>query len=151
MYKIEVKDYLYALNQIMNFDHGLNLHMRGIASRSGCTALLKLVAIPVDDFDGGKGSAASASGSDDSDQSNAVPISLSQLQNNYANDPESVVEGTPTKLFEEQEGQSDDSELHTPASDPSVSAVFQSAKRSEILVGDRGQILMELSGNKRDD
>ena len=57
--------------------------------------------MPVDEFDGENGS---GSDSDDPDQSRSVPKILSQRQDDYAPDPESVVEGTPLKKFDKQEG-----------------------------------------------
>ena len=52
---------------------------------------------------------------DDPHQSSAVPNSLLQLQCAYASDSESVVPATPEKQFEEEDGQSDGSDFHTPA------------------------------------
>ena len=52
---------------------------------------------------------------DDPHQSSAVPNSLLQLQGNYASDSDSVVPATPEKEFNEQDGQSDCSDLHSPA------------------------------------
>ena len=77
--------------------------------------------MPVNKFDGENGS---GSGSDDPDQSSAMPKSLSQREDGNATDPESVVEGTPQKKIDEQEGQSDDSSMHTPA---------QPSKRQRLL------------------
>ena len=48
-------------------------------------------------------------------QSSAVPNSLSQLHDAYATDADSVVACTPEKEFEERDGLSDCSDLHTPA------------------------------------
>jgi hypothetical protein len=44
-----------------------------------------------------------------------VPNSLLQLQGDYASDSDSVVPATPEKEFNEQDGQSDGSDFHTPA------------------------------------
>jgi hypothetical protein len=52
---------------------------------------------------------------DDPHQSSAVPNSLLQLQGDYASDSDSVVPATPEKEFNEQDGQSDGSDFHTPA------------------------------------
>jgi hypothetical protein len=52
---------------------------------------------------------------DDPRQSDSVPNTLSQLQNDYANYSDSVVSCTPEKKFEEHDGLSDDSDLLTPA------------------------------------
>ncbi len=77
-----------------------------------------------------------SSGSDDPDQSSAVPNSLSLLDDAYAIDRDSLVDGNPQKQFDEQDGQSDGSAVysfHTPAQRghlPSVSPV----KNSENLV-----------------
>ncbi len=46
---------------------------------------------------------------------NAVPNSVLQLQGAYASDSDSVVPATPEKQFNEQDGQSDGSDFHTPA------------------------------------
>jgi hypothetical protein len=43
-----------------------------------------------------------------------VPNSLLQLQGDYASDSDSVVPATPEKEFNEQDGQSDCCDLHTP-------------------------------------
>ena len=56
--------------------------------------------MPVDEFDGENGS---GSDSDDPDQSSSVPKILSQRQDDYAPDQESVVEGTPLKKIDKQE------------------------------------------------
>ena len=77
--------------------------------------------MPFDESDGENGS---GSGSDDPDQSSAMPKSLSQRQDGNATDPDSVVEGTQRKKFDEQEGQSNDSSMHTPA---------QPSKRQRLL------------------
>jgi hypothetical protein len=66
---------------------------------------------------------------DDPHRSSAVPNSSLQLQGDYASDSESVVPATPEKQFEEEDGQSDGSDFHTPAQPskrrrlPSVSPV----------------------------
>jgi hypothetical protein len=52
---------------------------------------------------------------DDPHRSSAVPNSLSQLQHAYAPGSASAVPATPEKEFDEQDGQSDCSDLHTPA------------------------------------
>jgi hypothetical protein len=44
-----------------------------------------------------------------------VPNSLLQLQHAYASGSDSAVPATPEKEFDEQDGQSDCSDLHTPA------------------------------------
>ena len=58
-----------------------------------------------------------SSGSDDPNQSSAVPNSLFKLQINYAyaTDPDSAFDGTPQKKFDEEDRQSNESEFHTPA------------------------------------
>ena len=56
-----------------------------------------------------------SSGSDDPDQSSAAPNSLLQIDDAYATDPDSAFDGTPQKKIDEEDGQSDDSEFHTPA------------------------------------
>ena len=53
--------------------------------------------------------------SDDPHQSSAVPNSLLQLQGDYASGSDDLVPGTPEKEFEEDDGQSDSSDFHTPA------------------------------------
>ena len=53
--------------------------------------------------------------SDDPHQSSTVPNSLLQLQGDYASGSDSVVPATPEKSYEEQDGQSEGSEYHTPA------------------------------------
>lgn len=66
---------------------------------------------------------------DDPHQSSAVPNSLLQLQGDYASGSDDLVPGTPEKEFEEDDGQSDSSDFHTPAQQskrrrlPSVSPV----------------------------
>ena len=73
---------------------------------------------------------------DDPDQSRAVPNSLLQLQGDYASGSDSVIACTPEKQFDEQDGQSDCSDFHTPAQPskrrrlPSVSPV----KRRQVTV-----------------
>jgi hypothetical protein len=52
---------------------------------------------------------------DDPHRSSAVPNSLQQLQGDYASGSDSVVPSTPEKQFEEEDGQSDGSDFHTPA------------------------------------
>ena len=52
---------------------------------------------------------------DDPHQSSTVHNPLLQLQCAYASDSESVVPATPEKQFEEEDGQSDGSDFHTPA------------------------------------
>ncbi len=52
---------------------------------------------------------------DDPHRSSAVPNSLLQLQHDYASGSDSVVPATPEKEFDEQDWQSDCSDLHTPA------------------------------------
>ena len=65
----------------------------------------------------------------DPHQSSAVPNSLLQLQDDYALGSDSVIACTPEKAFDEQDGQSDCSDFHTPAQTskrqllPSVSPV----------------------------
>ena len=67
--------------------------------------------------------------SDDPHQSSAVPNSLLQLQGDYASGSDDLVPCTPEKEFEEDDGQSDSSDFHTPAQQskprrlPSVSPV----------------------------
>ena len=66
---------------------------------------------------------------DDPHQSSAVHNSLMQLQDVYASDSDDAVPCTPEKQFEEEDGQSDRSDFHTPAQQskrrclPSVSPV----------------------------
>ena len=73
---------------------------------------------------------------DDPDQSSTVPNSLFQLQDDYATGSDSVVPATPEKQFDEEEGQSDCSDLHTPAQQskprrlPSLSPV----KKKKVVV-----------------
>ena len=75
---------------------------------------------------------------DDPDQSGAVPNSLLQLQGDYASGSDSVIACTPEKQFDEQDGQSDCSDFHTPAQPskrrrlPSVSPV----KRRQVTVSE---------------
>jgi hypothetical protein len=52
---------------------------------------------------------------DDPHWYSAVPNSLLQLQHAYASGSDSVVPATHEKEFDEQDGQSDCSDLHTPA------------------------------------
>ena len=52
---------------------------------------------------------------DDPHQSSAVPNSLLQLQGDYASGSDDLVPGAPEKEFEEDDGQSDSSDFHTPA------------------------------------
>ena len=52
---------------------------------------------------------------DDPHQSSAVPNALLQLQGDYASGSDDLVPCTPEKQFEEDDGQSDGSEFHTPA------------------------------------
>ena len=52
---------------------------------------------------------------DDPHQSSAGPNSLQQLQGDYASASDDVVPRTPEKQFEEEDGQSDGSDFHTPA------------------------------------
>ncbi len=79
-----------------------------------------------------------SSGSDESDWSSAFPNSLSQLDDNYATDPDSAVDGTPQKTIDEEDGQSNESEFHTPTQLskrrrlPSVSP----PKRREVVVAE---------------
>jgi hypothetical protein len=67
-----------------------------------------------------------------------VPNSLSQLHDDYATDADSVVACTPEKKIDEQDGLSDDSDLHTPAQQskrrrlPSLSPV----KKKKVFVPD---------------
>jgi hypothetical protein len=56
-----------------------------------------------------------SSGSDDPERTSALPNSLLHINDAYATDPDSVFDGTPQKKFDEEDGQSDDSEFHTPA------------------------------------
>jgi hypothetical protein len=51
----------------------------------------------------------------DPHQSSAVSNSLLQLQGDYASGSDDLVPGTPAKEFEEDDGQSDSSDFHTPA------------------------------------
>ena len=73
---------------------------------------------------------------DDPEQSRAVPNSLLQRQGDYASGSDSVIACTPEKQFDEQDGQSDCSDFHTPAQPskrrrlPSVSPV----KRRQVTV-----------------
>jgi hypothetical protein len=52
---------------------------------------------------------------DDPHQSSAMNNSLLQLQGDYASGSDEFVPGTPEKEFEEEDGQSDGSDFHTPA------------------------------------
>ena len=52
---------------------------------------------------------------DDPHQSSAVPNSLLQLRGDYASGSDDVVPCTPETEFEEEDGQSDGSQFHTPA------------------------------------
>ncbi len=56
-----------------------------------------------------------SSGSDDPNRSRAVPNSLLQNDHAYATGPDSAFNGTQQKKIDEEDGQSDDSEFHTPA------------------------------------
>ncbi len=56
-----------------------------------------------------------AGSGDDPRQSVSVPNALSQLQDDYATDADSVVACTPEKNFDEQDGLSDCSDLRTSA------------------------------------
>jgi hypothetical protein len=75
---------------------------------------------------------------DDPRESGSVPISFSQLQDDYATGSDSVVGCTPKKKFEEQDRLSDSSDLHAPAQPskrrrlPSVSPV----KRRQVAVSE---------------
>ncbi len=79
-----------------------------------------------------------AGSGDDPRQSISVPSSLSPLQDDYATDADSVVSCTPEKKFDEQDGLSDCSELHTPAQPskrrclPTISPV----KRKKVVVAE---------------
>jgi hypothetical protein len=53
-----------------------------------------------------------SSASDDPDQSSAVPNSQLQIDDAYATDPDSAVDGTPQKKFDEENGQSHESVSH---------------------------------------
>ena len=48
-------------------------------------------------------------------QSSAEPNSRADREYQYETDPDSTALGTPRKKFDEQDGQSDGSEFHTPA------------------------------------
>ncbi len=63
---------------------------------------------------------------DDPHQSSAVPCSLLQLQGAYASGSDDLVPGTTEKEFEEDDGQSDSSDFHTPA---------QPSKRQRLPLG----------------
>ncbi len=54
-------------------------------------------------------------GSDDPDRSSAVPNYPLQNDHAYATGPDSACDGTPQKKFDDEDGQSDESEFHTPA------------------------------------
>ena len=101
--------------------------------------------MPFDESDGENGS---GSGSDDPGRSSQVLKLMSHREDGNATDPDSVVEGTPQKKFDEQEGQSDDSSMHTPA---------QPSKRQRLLSvspAKKGRILVHESdsdGFERDD
>jgi len=60
-------------------------------------------------------SSADSGAGDDPHHSSAVPNSLQQLQGDYASGSDDVVPRTPEKQFEEEDGQSDGSDFHTPA------------------------------------
>jgi hypothetical protein len=80
-------------------------------------------------------------------QSSAVTNSSSQLHDDYATDADSVVACTTEKKIEEQDGLSDDSDLHTPAQQskrrrlPSLSPV----KRKKAVVAES-----DSDGSERD-
>jgi hypothetical protein len=84
---------------------------------------------------------------DDTRQSGSVPNSLLQLQDAYETGSDSVVSCTPENKFEEHDGLSNCSDLHTPAQPskrlrlPSVSPV----KRRQVVVSDS-----EFDGVERD-
>ena len=56
-----------------------------------------------------------SSGSDDPDQSHAMPNCRARIDDPDATDADSAFDGTPQKKIDEQDGQSDDSANHTPA------------------------------------
>ena len=99
----------------------------------------------LDESDGENGS---GSGSDIPDRSSPLLKLLSQCEDGNATDPESVVEGTPQKNIDVQEGQSDDSSMHTPAQ-PS-----KRQRRISVSPAKKGRILVHESdsdGFERDD
>ena len=104
------------------FGHGPNCYLRA-GPRP-----LKLPAMQ--SSDSGQSSDDSGAG-DDPHQFSAVPYSLLQLQDDYASGSDEFVPVTPEKSVEEEDGQSDGSEFHTPAQPskrrrlPSVSPVQQ--------------------------
>ena len=71
-------------------------------------------------------------------RSGSVPNPLSQLQDDYETGSDSVIACTPEKKFDEEDGQSDCSDFHTPAQPskrprlPSVSPV----KRRQVTVSE---------------
>jgi hypothetical protein len=71
-----------------------------------------------------------SSGSDDPDRPSGVPHSQSRREDVYATDLDSVVDGTPQKQFDEEDGQSNDSAHHTPAQ-PSKPRRLPSVKFSQ--------------------
>ena len=88
------------------FGHGPNCYLRA-GPRP-----LKLPAMQ--SSDSGQSSDDSGAG-DDPHQSSAVPNSLLQLQDDYASGSDEFVPVTPEKSVEEEDGQSDCSDFHTPA------------------------------------
>ena len=107
--------------------------------------------------DSGQSSDDSGAG-DDPHQFSAVPYSLLQLQDDYASGSDEFVPVTPEKSVEEEDGQSDGSEFHTPAQPskrrrlPSVSPVQQkqvAVPDSDSAGIDRDSLFDSSSNRKR--
>jgi hypothetical protein len=82
---------------------------------------------------------------DDPHQSSAVPKSLLQLQGDYASCSDSVVPATPEKSDEEQDGQSDGSEYHTPSKRHVFPHLVRQRQKVFLLLLLRNRIQMVLS------
>ena len=131
------------------FGHGPNCYLRA-GPRP-----LKLPAMQ--SSDSGQSSDDSGAG-DDPHQFSAVPNSLLQLQDDYASGSDEFVPVTPEKSVEEEDGQSDGSEFHTPAQPskrrrlPSVSPVQQkqvAVPDSDSAGIDRDSLFDSSSNRKR--
>ncbi len=104
-------EHLKHFNSI--FDHGPNFHL--LAGPRPVRPFFSFLARPAMHSSDSKQSSDDSGAGDDPLQSSAVPNSLLQLQGDYASGSNDVVPGTPEKEFEEEDGQSDGSEFHTPA------------------------------------
>ena len=89
------------------FDHGSLFHLRAGPRPVSASKAMHSSESEHSSDDSGAG--------DDPHQSSAVPNSLLQLQGDYASGSDDVVPSTPEKQFEEEDGQSDGSDFHTPA------------------------------------